>query len=182
MSDTPASPARLRFAVWLLPAEPFRSLMRTSIARMADEFGGPVFEPHLTVYAGETDRPELLDGLLGRIGAEAVPCSLVPSGVGHGPEFFRCVYLQFRPDPGLEASSDRIRNAVPGTERYDLFPHLSLLYGSLDEPTRRRAVEMAEMPAGAVYCNELSLVVPRNDRFDWHDVGSWSVEERREFE
>ena len=182
MSEKECSPVTVRFAVWLLPAEPLRSVLRASIARLASEFGGPVFEPHVTVYAGETSHLGVLDGLLGRIGAHDVSRALVPVGSAHGPEFFRAVYLELGPDPALEALGERVRNAVPGAARYELRPHLSLLYGSLDEGARRRAVEIAELPVGAVYCNELNLVVPRNDRFDWHDVGSWSVEERRELE
>ena len=40
-------------AYWLTPAEPARSFFASTIAELAARFDAPIFEPHVTIYAGE---------------------------------------------------------------------------------------------------------------------------------
>lgn len=40
-------------AWWLLPAQPQHARLQRLIGQLAGEFGGPVFEPHMTLALGE---------------------------------------------------------------------------------------------------------------------------------
>lgn len=114
-------------AWWLLPAQPQHARLQRLIGQLAGEFGGPVFEPHMTLALGELPAAWLraqaggtaAAGDAGAAGAEGaashaqVPtpaacwaarlAGLLPAvtldtdGIGHSPHHFRVFHLRLAP-------------------------------------------------------------------------------------
>ena len=118
---------------WLVPAAgPVRDRLAGVITRLAAEYRGPAFPPHVTM-AGVTESPPDAAGLvLRRLVAEVPPFDVTLTGVGSEPEFFRSLYLRAEPDAALTALHEAAARAW-GLDPAPYRPHLSLLYSRLPE-------------------------------------------------
>lgn len=122
---------------WLVPDGTARSALRTEIARLAAAHGTTPFEPHVTLLPG-VERSEAEVVSVGfRLAREIPPIRLSVRGTAHSREFFRCVYLEIETADALVRANEKAREIVVPGRPQSFHPHVSLVYGELDAPTRR---------------------------------------------
>ena len=122
-------------AWWLVPAEPWHGVLQRLIHRLAAAYGGPVFEPHMTLALGELAAGWLWPDLEVSSGAGAcsvpdpaagqggVPghdfsswagmlpaLALSSGGVGHTAHFFQAFHLRLAPSATEQAQLGAWRN------------------------------------------------------------------------
>ena len=61
-------------AYWLTPTEPTRGFLEKLIVDLARRFGGPVFEPHVTIHVGP-DQAEVAEQIVSHVAQGARPVS-----------------------------------------------------------------------------------------------------------
>ncbi|CAA6673006.1 unnamed protein product [Spirodela intermedia] len=124
------------YSVWAIPPEGVTQRLKKLMSALRSEFGGPEFDPHITVVgATKLTHHDALRNLRAVVYGGAATATLKPyparlSAVSCGTSFFQCVYFLVDPSPRYASS--------------EYMPHLSLLYGDLSEEERRRAAAMAE--------------------------------------
>jgi 2'-5' RNA ligase len=122
---------------WLVPAAgPVREALAGVITRLAAEYGGPVFTPHVTMNRTVDAEPEVAARVLERLVAGVPPFEVALPGVGYEPEFFRALYLRAEPSAQLTALHQAGQRAW-GLTGPPYRPHLSLLYAR-DLPEERK--------------------------------------------
>lgn len=127
-------------AWWLVPAEPWHGVLQRMIRELAARYGGPVFEPHMTLALGELPAgwlwlgPEassgarssgMTDPAAGQAGvpghdfsswAGMLPAlTLSSGGVGHTAHFFQAFHLRLAPSQAEQAQLDAWRNDLRAT-------------------------------------------------------------------
>jgi 2'-5' RNA ligase len=147
------------FSLWIVPEGEVRHRLAVLIAELARRFGGPVFDPHVTLLAG---RPGPAASVIAQAeevmrGAETFPVRFVGPEVGDS--YFRSLYLRVESSAELLAIHGAARDAFGRTEEVPFFPHLSLLYGA---------------PPSPAVIAEVRLGVP--DGFDARTVDLYSTE------
>ena len=147
------------FSPWIVPEGEVRRRLAALIAELARRFGGPVFDPHVTLLAG---LPGPAASVIARAeevmrGARTFPVRF--EGPEKGESYFRSLYLRVEPSPELLALHGAARDAFGRTEDAPLFPHLSLLYGA---------------PPPPAVIEEIRLAVP--DGFEARTVDLYSTE------
>ncbi|MCK4839809.1 MAG: hypothetical protein KAS94_13480 [Desulfobulbaceae bacterium] len=162
-----------RISYWLMPAAGERGRFVSLITRLAGEFGGPPFAPHLTVYSGPADGSD--DP--GRIVKEAVSHGgellLRCTGLEFSEKFTKACFLGFAPEPRLNRLSEALRENSCHSESYQLKPHLSLFYGDLTRQDRERIRNLVEIP-GTVRFDGLTAMATSAAVRTGKDVESWS--------
>ena len=122
---------------WLVPAEgPVRDRLAGVIARLAAEYGAPVFAPHVTINRNVDAEPDAAARVLERVMAGVSPFEVTLPGFGYEPEYFRSLYLRAEPSAQLTALHGAGERAW-GFTGPPYRPHLSLLY-SRDLPEERK--------------------------------------------
>jgi 2'-5' RNA ligase len=147
------------FSLWIVPQGEARRRLAALIAELARRFGGPVFDPHVTLLAG---LPGPAANVIARAedvmrGAKTFPIRF--AGPEKGDGYFRCLYVRVEPSPPLLALHAAARDAFGRTEEPPFFPHLSLMYGA---------------PPPPVVIEEVRLAVP--DGFEARTVDLYSTE------
>jgi len=144
---------------WLVPAAgPVRDRLAGVITRLAAEYRGPAFPPHVTMAGVVKSSAGAAAQVLERLVTGVSPFEVTLTGIGHEPEFFRSLYLRAEPNAVLTALHEAGQRAW-GLDGPPYRPHLSLLYAR-DLPEERKPAI-----AGA-----LGLALPVTIRIDAAEI------------
>ena len=165
---------RIVIAYWLIPAEPARSFFQRLINALAQQYGAPVFEPHVTVFVGR-NRIGAAQKALSQVALEAEPTNMKTLGIDQSDEFIKTLFVQFAPNRRVRWINEAIRDAAKDSSRYDLKPHLSLLYKTMPAATRRDLAALIAVPYSDISFDAVKAircVSPTETRVD---VEAWRV-------
>ncbi|MEW5977729.1 MAG: 2'-5' RNA ligase family protein [Acidobacteriota bacterium] len=127
------------YSLWLQPEGPLFTRLSGLIEALAQQFGTPAFEPHVTLLSGVTgSKDDVLrraEGLCRRLVPFIVPARCLDSR----PEYFRCFFVRLEETPVLLNAHARAVECF-AQEPAEFLPHLSLVYGDL---SRQEKVELA---------------------------------------
>lgn len=122
------------------PTGSIRIGLEEVINLVAQECGGPVFVPHITLLARITHLPE--DEMIETSAALAKmlePLTLTLGTIGMEDAYFRALYLHVRENESLSLAHARANEAFFMEDENAYTPHLSLLYGNYSEQQKRAA-------------------------------------------
>ena len=132
-------------AYWLLPAEPARSFFVSLIKELARRFDAPIFAPHLTIYAAPRDNSDP-DEILARVISKSETFKLLISGAQYSEEFTKTIFVQLEANDHLSDLSRGFSREAQPHHNYRLNPHLSLIYKTLPEATKKEIAASMEIP------------------------------------
>ena len=122
--DAPAANHSGMVAFWLMPARREASFLVSLVARLAAQHDAPVFEPHLTLYAGQI----AAEGAVKVLNSIQLPqsCDLHVERVDSSEKFTKALFVQFRAGPELQQLSNSLRGGVKLARRISIpFQHIS---------------------------------------------------------
>jgi 2'-5' RNA ligase len=157
-----------------MPAKPARKFFQGLIEELARRYDAPVFEPHVTVHVGE-DHADAAEKALSRGLREWQRINLKQLGVDHSDEFIKTLFVRFAPDKKLQRLNAIIRAAAQDPVRYQLKPHLSLLYKNIPVATRRALADSITVPFSEVTFDGLRAVRCISPTQSRPDVEAWQV-------
>lgn len=144
-------------AYWLIPSEPARSFLQRIINDLARRYDAPVFEPHVTVHVG-ADQSDAADKALREAADECKLVRLASLGIDHSDEFIRTLFVQFAMSAELLKINSLILEAANDSTKYELKPHLSLLYKTLAVATRNELAASITLPFSEILFDSLQAV------------------------
>jgi len=157
-----------------MPIEPAHSSFQQIINDLARRYYAPVFEPHVTIHVGE-DNADAATQALTDAARKCTSIRLTPVGIDQSDEFIKTLFVQFALSAKLRRLNEIIRNAAHDSLRYQLKPHLSLLYKKLAAATRRELAVSIKVPLPEVTFDAIKAVrciSPTRTRLD---VDAWQV-------
>jgi len=132
----PKSKETIGHHLFLEPDEPLLGELSGIIRTLSETYGGPVFDPHVTLLARiEDDNVMEKARILAR---EMLPLTLRVSGIEGEDEYFRAFYLKVEPTPELMDAHSRANELFGMEDARAYAPHLSLFYGNIDDDARQR--------------------------------------------
>ncbi len=112
------------------PAECFSNLEKL-IVNLAEQEGGPVFTPHITLLAGIVEPSvEVLRAKAEKIALATHPFQITFDSLGVEDAPFRALYVRVNPSRELSEMHRVALDTFAVTEVSEYMPHLSLLYGN----------------------------------------------------
>jgi len=160
-----------RYALWLAPSPDSAQALAQPMTWLRQQFGGPVFAPHVTLLGRITGEESLLiartNELAHRLHRQRLPIGPVSGEV----YYFRCLYAVLdKSRPLLQAHADAL-SVFGYNARDDYLPHISLWYGQLDgdEKGRLRSAISIRLPE-AIDIDRLQLVHISVDVAGWRVV------------
>jgi hypothetical protein len=159
---------------WLCPAEPARSHFGALISDLAARFDAPVFEPHVTVYVTKAER-ETPGEVLGNLLPKRPPCRLSVLGLNYSDNFTQTLFVRFALHADLTRLSEDLRRASAAQSDYELNPHLSLLYKTMDPETKRGLAGAITLPFRDATFDTVKAVLSPAEIKSRHEVEAWRV-------
>ncbi|KAG6594517.1 Cyclic phosphodiesterase, partial [Cucurbita argyrosperma subsp. sororia] len=147
------------YSVWALPPEDVATKIISLMSSLRSEFGGPEFEPHITVVGAIRLTPQ--DALNKfRSACEGVKAyQATVDQVSIGTTFYQCVFLLIHPTTEVVQISSHCCGHFGYNNSTPYMPHLSLLYANISDEMKKRAKEIADKLNEAV--NGLKVPVTR---------------------
>jgi len=161
-------------AYWLIPSEPAHSFFQRIINDLAHRYDAPVFEPHVTIHVG-ADGADAAKNALGDAARECKLIGLTPLGIDQSDEFTKTLFVQFAMSAELRKINDMIREAATDSSRYELNPHLSLLYKNLAAAPRRELAASIDVPFSEVTFDAIKAVRCVSPAESGAEVEAWQV-------
>ncbi|KAK7318867.1 hypothetical protein RJT34_03574 [Clitoria ternatea] len=131
------------YSVWAIPPQDVSGRFTKLMSALRSEFGGPHFEPHITVVGAIKLTPDDALNKL-RSACEALkPFHVTVDRVATGTFFYQCVYLLLHPQSQLLQTNQHCCSHFSYTTSTPYMPHLSLLYGDLSDEEKQKAQDIA---------------------------------------
>ena len=159
---------------WLCPAEPARSRFSELIENLAARYDAPVFEPHVTIYVtkAENEKP---GEVLAKVLPGRLPFRLRSLDLSYSDKFTQTLFLRFAPNAELAPFSKDLNRASGSESDYELNPHLSLLYKTMDAETKRQLAGSITLPFADATFDTVKAVLSPARLESREDVESWRV-------
>jgi hypothetical protein len=159
---------------WLIPAEPARSYFRSLISDLARRFDAPVFEPHVTLYVTEPGNENPAE-VLRETFRNIEPPRLSITAINYSDEFTKTLFVEFQPDDLLASLNEKLRAGSASQHKYQLNPHLSLIYKTMSRETKMELANSLRLPFDEVlFASAKALISPA--RIEARaDVEAWRV-------
>ena len=173
-SEMIALEPNMSLAYWLEPAQAARDFFAAAIAELAARFDAPLFEPHVTVYAGrkgDENPEEMLRGAL----ANCEPFRLSVRDIQCSDEFTKTVFVQFEPSPELLRLNRALQQGSTLHDEYQLNPHLSLIYKEMTLEARVDVATSVRVPFTEVLFDSAKAIVCATPIRLRADVEAWRV-------
>lgn len=126
----------IRGSLWLRPTGPVLERLQELIRRLTARFGGHWPQPHVSLLGGIELTADGAEARLAALAERLRPVPIRLGALGYRNEHFRCFFASVEPSAELldaQRAACEIFELKPA-EPYE--PHLSLLYGQIDEPTK----------------------------------------------
>lgn len=161
-------------AYWLIPSEPAHGIFQRIINDLARRCDAPVFEPHVTIHVG-ADRSDPAKNAPPAAVRECKLIALKALAIDHSDEFIKTLFVQFAMSAELSKINGIIRQAANDSPRYELEPHLSLLYKNLAVATRCDLAASINVPLSEVTFDGIKAVRCISPTKSGADVEAWRV-------
>jgi 2'-5' RNA ligase len=144
------------------------------IEELARQYDAPVFEPHVTVHVG-LNHADATEKVLAQAARQCAPIKLEALGIDHSDEFIKTLFVQFESNKELQNLNALIRAVGQDPIRYQLNPHLSLLYKNIPAAARRALADSIKVPFSEVTFDALKAVRCISPTQSRADVEAWQV-------
>lgn len=131
----------IRGALWLRPTGPVLERLQELIRRLTMRFGGQWPKPHVSLLGGIELTREGAEARLNALAERLQPITLRLGKLAGRNEALRCFYAAVEPSPELMAAHQAACHIFEVTPAEPFEPHLSLLYGHIDAPSKQRLAE-----------------------------------------
>ena len=169
-----------RYSLWLMPDAEHHRQFADVIARLAERFKTPVFEPHVTLLGGLLGEERAIVSRISEIVRTMRPVEIRTAALHSQDDYFRQLFAQVEKSRPLMETRARVKVLAGGRRERPYSPHLSLMYGSV--PYQERESLMMEMGGELVTEFEtkiLHVVDTAGPPERWRRVGAFPLAERR---
>jgi len=139
-----------------MPEEGVKDDLQNKMMARGSDFGGPIFEPHVTLIGSFLgDEKKLIDKTR-RISKKIQPFEILFDGIDYFNEFFRSLFLKVKFNPQLILSRN-IACKELGFIEDDYRFHLSLIYGDYTVKQKEKMILSFDLVIDSFSVNNIYL-------------------------
>ncbi len=160
-------------AYWLLPELRALRTLSELIGEFAAKFDAPIFDPHVTIYVGGEEGNAT--GVVKAVCANEGPIMLMVAAVEHSEDFTKTLFVQFAPNARVQRLNRALREQSGAAEKYEVNPHLSLVYAHLSATVRAAQARRIDLPFAEIEFDRVRAVLCPTPIQTRADVENWQT-------
>ncbi|MHB8660775.1 MAG: 2'-5' RNA ligase family protein [Minisyncoccota bacterium] len=173
----PTSSRTKGFHLFIEPAEPLVRELSEIIKRLAAEYGGPVFKPHVTLLAEiPAGREEDVVAMARAVADALAPFSLTLGEPSAENTYFKALY--FRINETEEMSRyHTLANRIFAMEDKEVYvPHVSLLYGNYPRGKKEQTMQTLVAPSPISFlADRIHLYKTEGEVANWQEIEQFNL-------
>lgn len=159
------------YSINILPKGEEYNRFETLIIKLAEEYGAPLFAPHITVLGQASDNEETAIKLMKQLISNQKPFSVTLNKVDFQDYFFRALYVLVEKIEPLIKLHEKAKQIFGKKDTAEYMPHLSLLYGDFKSEIKKKIIREIGKEQPAVFeVNSLSLFRTEGEADEWYEV------------
>lgn len=162
-----------RYHLWLKPSGTVRDALAQTIRELALEFGGPIFEPHVTLLGNLIGTEDEHIQRTRTAAANLCPIKIILSKPACGAQYFQCVFMRAEPTPPLMNTNALVKQ-IFGKNGEPYMPHLSLLYGLYPESQKMAIIHKLPLNVKTTFEATAFFLIrtESDDPKDWREIAT----------
>lgn len=130
-----------KYSLWLTPEGEVYFKLKKLIDKLANQYGGPKFEPHVTLLGDLNLSQEEALSKAFQLSIQLQPYTIGLGALDYTESYFRCVFIKAKKTKQVMRANLEARKIfnIRSNEKY--MPHLSLLYGNFDENLKKKIIK-----------------------------------------
>lgn len=165
MADAP------KHALWLRPFGETAFELKDRIKKLSQKFDTPQFEPHITLLSGlrrgETELTQLTDTLA----ASLSPFSVTLTRVGYHDHYYQSFFVRVKKTEAFIDAQKTAEKLFGCTTDEEYFPHLSLIYGNIEEKEKRKLLDTTGSMFNITFpVHSMLLIQTEGEVGDWKKI------------
>ena len=156
----------MKYSIWVIPPEPAFSILQRTINELAEKYGGPVFEPHMTILGNVSGELPEIEKKLKELASHIDKLELGLGPVSFSTTYFQSVLARVNSNAKLMQLNLDVKK-IFGMENDVFMPHISLLYGDHDMETREKAVREVKLPETTFIVKDFVVIPIKPNPKDW---------------
>lgn len=164
------------YSLWIVPEEPYRTLLSEEIVRFARHYNTEVFSPHITIVSQlECSLGEIREALHSTL-SDVQPFQINLRELGSRDRYFQRLFIEVERSSALIEFQSSVSDIFLIDNDALYFPHLSLHYGNeLDEAIIRPLETVLNSEKSRFWAT--SIIIEKTEGSPKH----WYVEESLSF-
>ena len=164
------------WSLWLVPEGELYQRLADTITRLADEYGAPCFEPHVTLAGVLAGTEAELRERSARLAEAMVPCPIELASPDYTNTYFQCLFLRVEPTVELLEAHRQARAIFSMETEPEYRPHISLMYGEYPEDLKRGIITgLGDELQGAFTAAQFHLYDTGGSPPSWQRVDTFPV-------
>ncbi len=156
----------MNYSIWVIPSESVNITLQKIIDQLSKEFGGPLFEPHMTIIGGINQGLSEIEEKTYKIAQTLNTLELTLGPVSFSTTYFQNVLVRVN-STALLMQLNLDFKKVFGEENSVFMPHISLLYGNQNMETRERATSAFRLSPLTFTSSEFIITPSTPNPSDW---------------
>jgi 2'-5' RNA ligase len=157
------------YSIWLMPEYILNDQLQNKIQSLGSVFGGPFFEPHVTLVSGFLGKRKELIEKTETISNKISPFKILFDGIAYLDEFFRPLFLKVKFSPHLRAARN-LACAELAWDEIDYLPHMSLIYGDFTPIQKEKMISTLGLFPDSFSVNKIYLIHNDEIQMKWRVI------------
>lgn len=165
-----------KYTLWIVPPLDIKNILEKIILDLSKTYGGPSFEPHMTLLGDiETSEEEILGGTKELV-SKINPFALALGEISFSTTYFQNVFVRAKSSARLMEANLSAKQ-IFHMENSLFMPHISLLYGDHDMETREKIALQVQLPSDLSFQADKIVVVTSSSRDprEWQHVAEFNL-------
>ena len=164
------------YSIWLMPEGNIKYQLENAIYSLSTDFGGPIFEPHITLVSSFLGSKKELMQKTEIISKKIKPFEIFFGGIAYLDKFFRSLFLQVKVSKELKTARKIACKNMNWQDKHYL-PHLSLAYGNYGLGEKEKMISTLNSIPDRFLVNKIYLAYNDEIKLKWKIIHGFKLRE-----
>ena len=165
------------FSIWLMPNAKIFKTFKQKIKVISNHFGGPVFDPHVTLVSSFLGDKNLLIEKTKIMSKKIKPFNIYLDKIGYMDEFFRSLFMNVISDRNFNLARVLALNELNEFQKNNInyIPHMSLAYGNFSIAQKENMIGIIKELPNEFYVDNIFLAFNDEINLKWEIVKKFKL-------
>ena len=162
------------YSLWFMPSKEQKVVLENKIETLANQYGGPKFDPHITLLGSFVDDESILLNKTENLSKKIRSFKIILDQVRYLNEFFRSLFIEIKFSEELKSARNTAAKEFRWKDK-NYIPHLSLMYGNYSNQIKINIIKKMGVLPKFLTVNKIYLAHNDEINFKWKVIEGFKI-------